>query len=365
MDPASAAAPQVLHWPGRAGRLLVQRGDREVVTVDLGTSDPSRTSVIRFPAPWPRRFGTVAVSPDQEHVVFAGPHAVRSVDAGGATRWEVRHGCWDGSCPLLHRSFAEYADDEDHFHADSGSAMVNADGTLVWIHVRGPLAGDTDANDGADDHVAEDDADDQELWLVVNAADGEVMGRVETTTVASGSEHTPHPDPTQMGLSIAEGEEDSPVLWGHWNGRHLTAEPFGIERILLGASPSGRSLLTVPVGQWSLTLQQAQDGAVLRKLDAQSALPPHPDSTGGDRVYWDYEAAFLAEDTVVAGSSESDARNGAGRHWLVDLSSMTLTGEVSYPFPVSGPARSAGCGTWYTVSKDQTTVHIWQLGEAH
>ncbi|MGW3654893.1 hypothetical protein ACWD6R_03885 [Streptomyces sp. NPDC005151] len=41
--------------------------------------------------------------------------------ATGATRWEVRHGCWDGSCPLMHMSFPECAADEGHFYADMGS----------------------------------------------------------------------------------------------------------------------------------------------------------------------------------------------------------------------------------------------------
>ncbi len=39
---------------------------------------------------------------------------------------------------------------------------------------------------------------------------------------------------------------------------------------------------------------------------------------------------------------------------------MRLRGEVAYPFPVSGPPRSAGGGTWYTVSRDRTSVHLWE-----
>ncbi|WP_406039912.1 hypothetical protein OG799_29945 [Micromonospora sp. NBC_00898] len=41
---------------------------------------------------------------------------------------------------------------------------------------------------------------------------------------------------------------------------------------------------------------------------------------------------------------------------------MTLRGEISYPFPVSGPPRSAGDGTWYTVSEDRTSLHLWRPG---
>ncbi|MFB7273594.1 hypothetical protein [Streptomyces sp. NPDC056244] len=344
LDPASADAPHVLHWPGR--RFLVQRGDAELVVLDL---DREGTEV-RFTAPWPRRYGSVTVSPTGDVAVFAGVHAVRAVEATGATRWEVRHGCWGGACPLTHTSFAEYADDdEDHRYPDSGSAAASADGKLVWAHVRGPLSGDN-----------ESDEDDQELWLVLDADDGRVLGRAETGTVASVSYHTPHPDPARMGLSIGEGEEDSPALWGRWDGQGLTAERIGIERLLLGVSPSGGRLLTVDLGQWSLCLHQAEDRSVLRKLDAQGTVPAHPASTGEDRVYWDYEGAFIDDDTIIAGTSECDARYGTARHWRVDTRGMTLRGEVSYPFPVSGPPRSAGDGTWFTVSEDRGALHLWR-----
>lgn len=98
LDPAEADAPSVLRWPSR--RLLVQRSDRELVACDLdelrsGTDEPT---VTRFPAPWPRRFGTATVAPRRDLAVFAGVHALQAVDPAGAVRWEVRHGCWDCTC---------------------------------------------------------------------------------------------------------------------------------------------------------------------------------------------------------------------------------------------------------------------------
>lgn len=331
----------------------MQRGDSEVVALDLDVFPPGRAPEVRFPAPWPRGFGSVTVSPERDAAVFAGVHAVRSVEATGATRWEVRHGCWYGGCTLLHLSFDEYAHHKDHLYADSGSAAVGADGRLVWAHVRAPLGGDGDTED------------DQELWAVLDATDGRVLGRVNTMTVASNSEHTAHLDPAQMGLSVGEGEEGSPALWGRWDGRQLTVAQIGIELVLLGVSPSGRHLLTVDVGQWSLCLHRAEDGSPLRELDAQGTVPSHPRSTGEARVYWDYDGAFVDENTIVAGTSECDARFGTARHWLVDVHAMTLRGEISYPFPVSGPARSAGDGAWYTVSKDRTSVHLWKPADGN
>ncbi|MEU7428915.1 hypothetical protein [Streptomyces sp. NPDC040750] len=209
MDPASSEAPGVLHWPDH--RLLVQRGDTEVVALDVDAFPAGRVSEVRFPAPWPRHFGSVTVSPERDAAVFAGLHAVRSVEATGTTR---------------------------------------------------------------------------------------------------------------------------SALWRRWDGQQLTTPRIGIERVLLAVSPSGRHLLTVDVGQWSLSLHRAEDGSLLRELDAKGTVPSHPQNTGEDRVHWDYDAAFVDQDTIVAGTSECDARYGTARHWLVDAPGMTLRGEVSYPFPV-------------------------------
>lgn len=355
---ATADAPEVL--PRSDRRLLAQRGDDEVVVQEMGVE---RGAEVRFPAPWPRGFGSVAVSPDGGAVVFAGLHAVRCVDAAGATRWEVRHGCWSSEeCSEMHMSFDEYADDQEHEYPDSGSAAFSTDGKLVWAHVRGPLAGGDGEGPGDEEADAEDDQAD-ELWLVLDAAQGRVLGSAETGTVGSASFHTLHPDPARMGLSIGEGEEGSPVLWGWWDGQRLSAQKIDDELILLAVSPSGRYLLTVDIGQYTLSLHSEQDGSVLRELDADGSVPQHPESSGGDRVYWDFEGAFVDEDTVVAGTSGSDSGYSTARHWLVDARTMTLRGRISYPFPVSGPARSAGDGAWYTVAADRTAVHLWRLAD--
>ena len=348
LDSVSADAPHVLHWPGR--RLLIQRSDTELVTLDLQMPGSASMPEVRFPAPWPRRFGSATVSPEQDGAVFAGVHGVRLVEASGATRWEVEHGCWSWSCASARLTIDEYLNDDGHAHSDGGSAAFSSDGLLVWAHVLGPLSNEPDTEP------------EDELWVVLDAGSGSILGHAKTTTTASSSEHTPHPDPAQMGLSVAEGEEGSPALWGRWTGNELTVNHLGIERILLDVSPTGRYLLTVPVGQWSLALH-GEDGAVQAKLDAAGNLPEHPMNADSGRVYWDYEAAFIDEVTIVAGTSECDARYGAVRHWIVNATDMTLHDEVTYPFPVWGPARSAGGGIWYTISKDKTAIYLWQLAE--
>ncbi|NUW45870.1 hypothetical protein [Nonomuraea rhodomycinica] len=334
LDPTSADAPLVPHWSGR--RLLVQRGDTELVVRDL---DGPETEV-RFPAPWPRRYGSVAVSPAGDVAVFAGVHALRAVDRTGAVRWELRHGCWSAAeCAEAHASFSEYAADDDHGHADSGSAAFSSDGKLLWAHVRGH-AGD----------------DINEEWLIIDPADGTVLTRAETMTVGSASAHFPHPDPAYMGLTVAEGEEDSPVLWGHWDGATFTVRRFA-EEVLLAVSPTGEHFLTTDPGQWTLYLHRAEDGTELRRLDADEAVPP-PSGAADDRARWDHEGAFPYDELAVVGT-ESSARDP--RHWLVDRRTMTVRGRIVYPFPISGAPRSAGEGAWYSISEDRTTLHLWSL----
>ncbi|MFF5422296.1 hypothetical protein [Streptomyces misionensis] len=149
----AADAPYLVRWPvprpgGASGRrLLVQRGDTELVVVApdrTGVSDaadvPEAADVpgsahapaVRFPAPWPRNFGTFAVAPDAGLAVFAGVHAVRAVDPAGAVRWEIAHGCWEGSCRTLHTGFEEYATDTRHRYPDSGSAVFSRRWTNGW-----------------------------------------------------------------------------------------------------------------------------------------------------------------------------------------------------------------------------------------
>ncbi|OAH13202.1 hypothetical protein STSP_35270 [Streptomyces jeddahensis] len=336
LDPASADAPLILHWPGR--RLLVQRGDTELAVRDL---DEGGTET-HFPAPWPRGYGSVTVSPTGDVAVFAGVHALRAVDSTGAVRWEIRHGCWSSAvCTEAHASFSEYADDYHHGQADTGSAAFSSDGKLLWAHIR--------SYEGRD--ITEE-------WLILDPVDGTVLTRAATMTVGSGSFHFPHPDPAFMGLTVGEGEEDSPVLWGHWDGAKLTVQRFD-EQVLLAVSPSGEHFLTTDPGQWALYLHRAEDGMELRRLNAEDAVPPP--SSEDDRVFWDYEAAFPYEDTAVVGT---EYYAEVPRHWLVHPRTMALGGRIAYPFPVSGSPRSAGQGIWYTVSKDQTTLHLWRLQDA-
>jgi hypothetical protein len=351
--PAPLGSPERLEHlrvlcPPGGRRLLVQRGDAEVAVLDL---DDVNAPATRIPAPWPGAYGTVTVSPAGDLAVFSGVHALRAVDPTGAVRWEVRHGCWsEAVCETAHLSFEEYADDWHHAYASKASAAFSSDGKLVWAHIRRGPDGDLD-----------------EEWAVLDAGDGTVLGSALTDTVGS-SFHTPHPDPARMGLTVGEGDEESPALWGHWDGRTLTFRRLD-ETVLLAASPDGRHVLSTDPGQWSLRLLAAEDGGEVRRLagiDAGAdsgagarvdAVPPAP---GEDQVWWGYEAAFPHDDVAVVGS-EVHGEAAAPRHWLLDPAAMAVRGPVAYPFPVHGSPLGAGPGQWCTVSDDRSAVHFWAL----
>ncbi|MFC4505623.1 MULTISPECIES: hypothetical protein [Streptomyces] len=320
---------------------LVQRSDDEVLVQHLDDAFHP-TERTRFPAPWTRRFGTCAVSPDADVVVFAGTHALRAVEASGATRWEIRHGCW--GCTGSHGSFDEYATDARHRYPDRGSAGFSPDGSLLWAHVRDPQAVDE--------------------WLLLDPTDGRQLARVDAQSAAAGSEHIPHPDPRQMGLSIGEGQDGAPMRWGRWDGERLSVEYFeGLDLALLDVSPSGGHFMTVSHDQDLLALHETATGAVVSEWDVEKSVPRHPDAAPeNDEVWpaWDWAGGFLDDSTVVAGTVEQDEEWGEGRHWLVTRDAPGAV-RLTYPAPVTGAPAVLGAGHWYTYSEDRTTVSVWTL----
>lgn len=302
-SPHTADTPTVQRWPDR--RLVVIRRDEELLAYDVDRLRAGdHAPAARFPAPWPRRAGGKdAVSPTLEMAVFSGLHASHAVDAGGALRWKVRHACWEASCIALHDSYEEYADSPDHRHHDDGSCWISADGSTVWAHVRTPLA---------EDITPEVESELDEEWLVLDAADGRVLGRAPTGTVTAGSHHVPHPDPGQMGLSVGEGQDGVPLRWGRWDGRRLTVTHIGDDdRCLIDVSPDGTQFLTVAHWQGELALHHLPDGVVTHRVDGDdrvAADPPASPKTDED-PFWDYPCGFVDERTVIATNRDHEQRS--------------------------------------------------------
>ncbi|MEV6846332.1 hypothetical protein [Actinoplanes sp. NPDC051411] len=347
----TADTPTVQRWPER--RLVVIRRDEELLAYDLGrlvAGDDAPAA--RFPAPWPRRAGgRDAVSPTLDLAVFSGQHALHAVDADGALRWRVRHACWQGACLELHDSYEEYADSAGHRHHDDGSCWISADGSTVWAHVCTPLTQD----------IEPENVELGEEWLVLDAVDGRVLGRASTDTATAGSHHVPHPDPGQMGLSVGEGQDGVPLLWGRWDGSRLTVTRIGDDdRCLIDVSPDGSQFLTVAHEQGELALHRLPDGAVTHEVAAYDQIPPHPQAssdTEEEEAFWDYRCGFVDEHTVIASSGE----DRQPRHWLIDTAQGKVLGQVEYPMPVMESPMALGDGTWLTCGEDPFRLLLWSL----
>ncbi|MCX5394995.1 hypothetical protein [Streptomyces sp. NBC_00094] len=354
MPASQAGPPAIAGLPGRS--MLVQRNDDEVVARPLDDAFVPRAGAdVRFPAPWPRHRGTWEVAPDASVVVFAGVHAVRVVEPSGATRWEVRHGCWYGACREMHTSYDEYADRPDHRYPEGGSVGFSADGTIVWAHVRGPLPEGELHPDAVDE------------WLVIDAVSGRVLARADAEAAAAGSFHLPHPtDPRQMGLSIGEGQDGAPLRWGRWDGEEPAVDCLEGDLCLLSVSPSGDRLMTISHDQDRLAVRDSR-GAVMEtwEWEAEAVIPGHPDATSGDEdeppACWDWAGGFLDETTLVVSTAESDDQWGQGRHWLIDIAGSFGFVPIAYPSPVSCEPTALGNGAWSTVSESRDVLHVWDV----
>ncbi|MCO1598544.1 hypothetical protein M8C17_25685 [Micromonospora sp. RHAY321] len=294
------------------------------------------------------------MSPTLDLAVFSGQHALHAVDETGALRWRVRHACWGSPCSSHHESYEEYAGTGEHRCPDRGSCWISADGSTVWAHVRTPLPDD-----------AEPEHDEE--WLVIDAADGRILGRASTGTAAAGSHHVPHPDVGQMGLSIGEGQDGVPLRWGRWDGVRLTVTSIGDDdRCLIDVSPSGRLFLTVAHDQGDLAVHRLPDGAVLHEIAAdQLQSNPQPPSDTAEEPYWDYRCGFVDERTVIASAEENDEEYGRPQHWLIDAAQGEVLGQVEYPMPVSESPMALGDGTWLTCGEDPFQLLLWSLPVEH
>ncbi|MBB4985078.1 MULTISPECIES: hypothetical protein [Streptomyces] len=355
MSSPQAGPPELAGLPGR--RTLVQRSDEEIAAQPLDDAFAALPAAeVRFPAPWPRDRGTWEVAPDTSLAVFAGVHAVRAVEPSGATRWEVRHGCWHGACREMHASYEEYAEDRGHRYPDGGSVGFSADGALVWAHVRGPLP---------EGELSPDTVDE---WLVIDAVSGRVLARGNAEAAAAGSEHLPHPtDPRRMGLGIGEGQDGAPLRLGSWDGERLDVTYVEGDLCLMSVSPSGERLMTVSHDQDALSVRDFR-GLLLEGLewDAESVLPRHPDAPSADEddedealACWDWAGGFVDETTLVVSTVECDDEWGEVRHWLLDTTGTHGLRQIAYPSPPSGQPTALGNGAWATASESGDALHVW------
>ncbi|MET7394859.1 hypothetical protein ABZS66_15355 [Dactylosporangium sp. NPDC005572] len=346
--PSQIQGPLVPGPPDR--RLVIVRTDTELTVYDLDRpTTGDNAPVVSFPAPWPRDAGGVdAVAPGLDVAVFAGLHAARAVEPDGLTRWEIPHACW--ACGDFHESAGDYAGDADHRYPGHGSVGFGVGARTVWAHVRGPLAGD-DGSKAIGGSGAE-------AWLMIDVSDGTVTGRAATATYAAGSHHIPHPDPAVMGLSVGEGQDGSPALWGRWqDGELRIARLAGDDEVLVAAGPAGRTFLTVGHSRChELTVHDTADHTVVGTLFADM-LPPTDAS-----ACWDLHQYGLVDDRTLVASTSYYGHGETGiRHWLIDVDALEVLGQVRYPMEVSSGPLGWGDGTWLTTGPTPNDLSVWRL----
>jgi len=251
-------------------------------------------------------------------------HALIAFDAASGVRWTRTQQCW--GCGQTHGTFAEYVDDAGHRYPDSGSAWFSSDGTVVWAHVR------------------ERDA---EWWLVLDATTGQELARVDTESAAAGSQPVPHPDGRQVGLSIGEGQDGSPLIWADWDGAHLTASRLGDEHILVAAGGPG-FVAVHHARRRELSVHRAPGGEVVGTLFAEGDLR------------WDFGTGFVAADTYVTSTSLRGHGATDIAHHLIDTRLLESV-AVTYPEPVAASPVGLGDDTWVTVAPgDPGQITRWR-----
>lgn len=311
--------------PGRA--LLPNGHELEVYDLDDVLAG-ERAPVAVFPVPWPGwDRGVDSVSPDATFAVFSGQRAVRAVDAGGATLWEYRHGCWGPELDHPHTG------DEQQVcrGLEHGSSRVSDDGRLVWAHV---------VNQEGDG----------ECWVVLDARDGREFARLPLEdSAAAGSHHVSHPDGVHMGLSIGMGQDGILLYWGRWDGEALTSWDLNEteDRILMDVHPAHGGFLTMAHYGDDLRLH-ALDGTVLAEQDELS---------------WDWACGFVDADHVIVSSGvEYGADDEDRRHWLLDARTLEIRGSVGYPSgALDSMPRPLGDGSWITYDEAGETLRRWGL----
>ncbi|WP_431676791.1 hypothetical protein [Kitasatospora sp. KL5] len=338
-DAASVVGGHALlrHPSGSRHALLRDAGTIRLVDL-LAAFDGAPGLLAVVPDPWPGwRNGVRGASADGSLIVLAGQRSVLALEADGRARWEYRHGCW-GDGPHAHGG----ADGPCH-GLWSGSCAVSPDGTLVWAHV----LPDLDHGDPA--------VDSYEEWLILDAADGAVLGRTRLEGGTGGSNHLPYPDGARMLLSTGQGQDGTPAYLGHWDGTELTVREVGDGfRIPVDVHPGGRAFLSTPHGRDGLQLHRSTDGLVVMERAAGDLA-----ADGDEAPLWDYVAGFVDGHTVIAAAHDAGRREDR-RHWLLDALTLRPLGPVAYPRPVGGYPLALGDGSWLTLDAEGSALLRWK-----
>jgi hypothetical protein len=290
-------------WHGPAGTWTVITREPSVVVLDRGLRAGAR-----FSLPSTCR-GPHGVSPELTRLAVAGRDEVSLIDLRGQVLWSTRHHPWgEGG-------------------SESGSCAFDVQGQHVWATVP--------SKNG-------------DVWQVLDAKNGKVLGFAPLHCNAAGSEVLIHPDGEHVGLSVGEGQDAVRIYWGSFrNGQLQVVEHDRQDRVLCDIHPSGKMFLTTPHGEGPVALHSFPSGRVVATCDPSDLDTDIEDS-------FDFVAAFINEEMIIAPMIES------GRHVLLHTDGLRVEGFIGYPARGgTGYPLSAHDGTWVTL--DGTTLTQWRF----
>ncbi|MFI9787635.1 hypothetical protein ACIHEI_29635 [Kitasatospora sp. NPDC051984] len=255
---------------------------------------------------------SLAVPADLARAYYATADGVVCVAADGQQVWRF------GFAPEQGRSWS---------HAPN--CALAPDGRSVWVYQPDVMAGRGEAD----------------LWTVLDAATGTLLGRAELETVGQGGEQWVDRASGAMLLDVGEGQDGTTVYRGTLTEAGLRVEhlPWD-DRCPIGMSPDGRHLLTVDHGQEDATVLALPGGEVQLTL----ALGDFGDDAEPEAVV-EWSGGYLDADTlllVLAGETEDEQE--WFRTYRVDAHDGRVLGELTTHGEHAYDLQPLGDGSWLT-----------------
>ncbi|WP_067813677.1 hypothetical protein [Actinomadura kijaniata] len=247
-------------------------------------------------------------APDLEHAVYATRHEVVCVGRDGTERWRY---------DLLPRSTQRYGHSPD--------CAFSRDGAVVWLYRPDAYAG----RGGPD------------RWVVLDAATGAEIDRVELDCAGHGGVQLRHPDGVHVLLDVGEGQDGVRVYRGSLvDGRLETSAYPWDHRSLIDLSPDGRRFMTVDHGRGDAAFHDDPDGKETLEL-AVEVFGHDPDEAS---VEW--SGGFLDADTAIVTISEDEEERH--HHYLVDLRTGGVVERLETHARTPYDLELPGDGSWVT-----------------
>ncbi|WP_394620765.1 hypothetical protein JNUCC0626_17155 [Lentzea sp. JNUCC 0626] len=239
-----------------------------------------------------------------------------------------------------------------------------SDGAVRWRHAFAPPTTTSIARGSAvvrGDHVWVFRPDEMlgrgegDAWLVLGAADGQVVAEAPLPTVGQGAGHVLHPDGVHVLLDVGEGQDGTCVFLGHLDGTELKVHPYPWpDRVLIGLSPDGSAFMTVDHEQNDAAFHVFPSGERTHTVELDD-LPRPDDEEIGVVVGWG--GGYLdATRAVVIAEHHTDEDETRAFH-VLDLTTGAVLGELGVPEDVYD-VELPGDGTW--IVRDDTPSR-WTL----